>query len=247
MALTVTAAGNFLTPMIISKGKKDGFIPRRKLPTLNPTSIYACQDAAWMDEWCMLIWADEVLSAYLAANPPPEGVQPILFLDLYQCHMMALVMSKVEQMGVHVIYILGGCTGVCQPLNVGINRSFKARCRRLWEEWMTALIDATNKVRDATHQEVSEWTAAVFWDMVGTRILRNSWRKTGFDWFPGLVDPDDVVKGNGGNGEVDDGNDGDDGDENNNYYDWDYLLLRSYDEEDSNEDGDEGGSDEEEA
>ena len=31
----------------------------------------------------MLIWVDEVLGAYLVANPPPEGVQPVLLLDSY--------------------------------------------------------------------------------------------------------------------------------------------------------------------
>ena len=71
--------------MIIFKGKPDEQIARRKLPTLDPTSIYACQDAAWMDERCMLIWVDELFSAYLVANPPPEGVQPILLLDSYRC------------------------------------------------------------------------------------------------------------------------------------------------------------------
>ena len=49
-ALTVTAAGDFLTPMIIFKGKPNGLIARRELPTLDPTSIYACQDQAWMDD-----------------------------------------------------------------------------------------------------------------------------------------------------------------------------------------------------
>ena len=90
-ALTVTAAGDFLTPMIIFKGKPDGLIARRELPTLDPTSIYACQDAAWMDKRCMLIWVDEVFGAYLVANPPPEGVQPVLLIDSYRCHMMASV------------------------------------------------------------------------------------------------------------------------------------------------------------
>ena len=72
-ALTVMAAGDFLMPMIIFKGKPDGQIARRELPTLDPTSIYACQDAAGMDERCMLIWVDEVFSAYLVANPAAGG------------------------------------------------------------------------------------------------------------------------------------------------------------------------------
>jgi hypothetical protein len=189
-ALTVTAAGDFLTPMIVFKGKPDGTIAARELPTLDPTSIYACQEAAWMDERCMIMWVDEIFSPYLAANPPPEGVQPVLLLDSYRCHMMASVVSRIEALGVLVIHIPGGCTGLTQPLDVGINRSFKARCRRRWEEWLINLLDTTDKVRDATREEVSEWVAEVFWEFVdsGSRILRNAWRKTGYDWFPGVDD-----------------------------------------------------------
>ena len=239
-ALTVTAAGDFLTPMIIFKGKPDGLIARRELPTLDPTSIYACQDAAWMDERCMLIWVDEVFGAYLVANQPPEGVQPVLFLDSYRCHMMASVVSRIEAMGVHVIHIAGGCTGLTQPLDVGINRSFKARCRRMWEEWLVDLLDKTNEVRDATREEVSEWAAAVFWELVGSRILRNSWRKTGFDWFPGVVDPDDIVlSGEGGDDGHENGSDGDDGGEDDGYTSDDSLFGKeSEDDEDSEDEGD---------
>jgi hypothetical protein len=49
VALTVTAADDFLMPMIVFKGKPNGIIVDRKLPMLDPTSIYACQEAAWMD------------------------------------------------------------------------------------------------------------------------------------------------------------------------------------------------------
>ncbi len=60
-------------------------------------------------------------------------------------------------------------------------------------EWLVDLLDKTNEVRNATREEVSEWAAAVFWELVGSRILLNSWRKTGFNWFPGVVDQDDIV------------------------------------------------------
>mgnify|MGYP006157638139 FL=1 len=35
--------------------------------------------------------------------------------------MMASVVSRIEAMGVHVIHIAGGCTGMTQPLDLGIN------------------------------------------------------------------------------------------------------------------------------
>ena len=200
-----------------------------------------------MDERAMQQWVNEIFGMYLAANPPPEGVIPVLFLDSYRCHMIASVVSRIEAMGIEVIHIPGGCMGLCQPLDVGVNRSFKARIRRMWEEWLTDLLEQTDKVRDATRKEVSEWMAAVFWEMVGSRVLRNCWRKTGYDWFPGLlIDQDDVVAastgdgddgGDGGDGG--NGNDGGDDDSGNNEdsYAYDELLFDSDEEgEESNDD-----------
>jgi hypothetical protein len=160
--------------------------------------------------------------------------------------MMASVVSRIEALGVHVIHIAGGCTGLTQPLDVGINRSFKARCRRMWEEWLVDLLDATNEVRDATREEVSEWAAAVFWELVGSRILRNSWRKTGFDWFPGVVDPDDIVEGDEGG---DDGHDngrsnGDDSGDDDGYTSSDDSLFDSDDEEGEESEDDKDSDDE---
>ena len=53
-ALTCTAAGKFLSPMMIYKGKTKGHIAMREFQHHDPSSLYACQDAAWMDEVCML-------------------------------------------------------------------------------------------------------------------------------------------------------------------------------------------------
>jgi hypothetical protein len=109
----------------------------------------------------------------------------------------------------------------------------------MWEEWLTDLLDTTNEVRDATREEGSEWAAVVFWKLVGLRILRNSWRKTGFDWFPGVLDPDNIADGGkGGDVGHDDGNDGNDGGEDDGYTS-DDSLFGSNDEE-----GDESGDNE---
>jgi hypothetical protein len=76
---------------------------------------------------------------------------------------------------------------------------------------MMDMIDATNEVRDATRAEVIEWATATYWDMAlrGKRILRNAWRKTDYDWFPGAPD---LGGDDDGNDHDDDNNDDDDGD-----------------------------------
>jgi hypothetical protein len=82
-ALTVTAAGNFLMPMIIFKGKLNGKIAKTEFKKIDPTSVYACQDAAWMDKRCMLMWVEQIFALYLLANPPPPCIQLVILLDAY--------------------------------------------------------------------------------------------------------------------------------------------------------------------
>ncbi len=77
--------------------------------------------------------------------------------------MMALVVSEISELGIEVIHIPGGCTGLCQPLKIGVNKPFKHRIRDLWEEWMTDMLDKEGEIRDATHKEVAEWMAIVYW------------------------------------------------------------------------------------
>ncbi len=217
-AFTITAAGDFLTPIIIYKGKPNGHITTRELPKFNPTSIYACQEATWMDERCMLMWINEILSPYLVANPPPPGIQPIILLNSYRCHMMALVANKIFDSGIKVIHIPGGCTALCQPLDIGVNKPFKQCIRHLWEEWMMVMLDQDGVIRKAMHKEVAEWMASVYWNIVGSKILKNAWRKMGYNWFEGVVDKEDNDHNANGDGDSSsniDGNDNGDGDDNN--------------------------------
>ncbi len=172
--LMCMAADNFLCPMIIYKGKAAGDIAKRELKHHDPTLVYACQGAAWMDEVCMLWWADEILKLYLKYNLPPPGIVPIILLDAYQCHMMASVTNKIAKLGIKIIHIPGGCTGLCQPLDVGINKPFKARVRALWEEWMIKEIDHTGMVYVPTRKDISSWVAQVVWGMDRKNLMRTA-------------------------------------------------------------------------
>ncbi len=83
-----------------------------------------------MDERVMLAWVEEVLAPYVATAP--DDIIPLLILDSYRCHMMASVVCKIQELGVEVKHIPGGCTSLCQPVDVGFNKPFKSCVRKMW-------------------------------------------------------------------------------------------------------------------
>jgi hypothetical protein len=128
-------------------------LKKKNCPNL---TLLACQDAAWMDEGCMMLWVNQILGPYLVVNPPPPDIQPVILLDAYQCHMMALVITKILKLGIKVTHIPGRCTGLCQLLNVSMNKPFKHRVHDLWEEWMTDMLDKEGEICYAIHEKVAE-------------------------------------------------------------------------------------------
>jgi hypothetical protein len=84
-----------------------------------------------MDEEAMIVWVDRVLQPHI--ETAPSGVMPIIFLDSYRCHMMASVTTKIQDLGVEVQHIPGGCTSLCHPVDIGVNKPFKNRLCSKWE------------------------------------------------------------------------------------------------------------------
>jgi hypothetical protein len=83
--------------------------------------------------------------------------------------MMASVTDAIAELGIEIIHIPGGCTGLTQPLDVGINMPFKSRVRVLWEEWMIDEIDRTGLVYAPTREDISGWVAEVVWGLNGKK------------------------------------------------------------------------------
>jgi hypothetical protein len=79
-------------------------------------------------------WIDEVLAPYV--KNVPKGIVPLLLLDQYKCHLMASIVNRIEALGVQVEHIPSGCTGLVQPVDVGIGKPLKNRMRHQWEEFM---------------------------------------------------------------------------------------------------------------
>ena len=182
VAVTIAGDGTLLPAVVVFKGKPGGHIEQREFAKYPPNNQYHCQEAAWMDESVMLAWVDGPLKAYI--EQAPAHIIPLLILDSYRCHMMASVVHRIQEMGVEVIHIPGGCTSLCQPVDVGFNKPFKDRIRWLWMDWMIKEGLNSGTTTAPTRQRVAEWIDEVLTEMASeTTIVKNAWMKTGYEWF----------------------------------------------------------------
>ena len=180
VAVTVTASGRKLPSMFVFKGKKGGRI-QCEFGTYPAGAAYTVQEKAWMDEGVMHDWIERVLKPYV--ETAPAGVQPILFLDSYRCHLMASVVNAAGDLGVQVEHIPGGCTGLCQPVDVGINKPLKSRVRNQWEDWMVDQGDNVAKYNPPSRETVANWVVSALED-IPSNIIQNSWRHEPYSFFP---------------------------------------------------------------
>jgi hypothetical protein len=135
-----------------------------------------------MDEDIMLTWVTDVLQPYV--ENAPENIFPLLILDSYQCHMMASVVKRIEELGVEVRHIPGGCTSLCQPVDVGFNKPFKDRIRRQWLAWMISEGIIHGTTSPPTRRDVAGWVERSMAEMKdNATIISNAWKKSGYEWF----------------------------------------------------------------
>ena len=187
VAVTITGSGLVLPSMVVFKGKPNGRIANTEFGDYPTTHRYRCQDNAWMDERVMIAWVDEILKPYVANAP--EHIIPILILDSYRCHMMGSVVQRIQELGVEVRHIPGGCTSLCQPVDVGFNKPFKDRVRKQWLSWMTAEGIIHGTTNPPSRRDVAGWVDRAMAEMKREeQIIKNAWRKTGYEWFPKEVE-----------------------------------------------------------
>jgi hypothetical protein len=182
VAVTIAADGTLLPSMIVFKGAPKGRIAKFEFASYPTTNHYRCQENAWMDEAVMVAWVDEVLAPYVATAP--EHVVPLLILDSYRCHMMGSIVQRIQELGVEVQHIPGGCTSLCQPVDVGFNKPFKDRVRRAWHNWLLADAVIHGTTRSPTRLDVATWVANTMEEMKREGgIIRNAWKKSEYAWF----------------------------------------------------------------
>jgi DDE superfamily endonuclease. len=162
-------------------GKPGGRI-ERTFNNFPAGAYYTVQENAWMDERLMLQWIEEVLTPW--AQDAPDGIVPFILLDSYRCHMTPAVTRAMDEIGVEYIHIPGGCTGLCQPVDVGINKPLKDRMVRKWEEFLmdNREEEVRGKIRSPSREELAQWIVDSVHNL-DVQLVKNAWLGPGFSYF----------------------------------------------------------------
>ena len=83
------------------------------------------QEKGWVDQRVILWWVKEILI-------PHTEKDSTLLLNSFWVH----ITNGVKKSNVVAAVIHGGCTSKIQPLDVSINKPFKAELRKCWTAYM---------------------------------------------------------------------------------------------------------------
>ena len=129
VVLSAAADGTMLPPMLIFKGMTD----KTKRKT---------QEKSWMDEGLMEVWVEEIWLKYVREVSKQLGFDNyLLTVDAFSAHKMDDVQSKLVENKSDILMIPPGCTSKCQPMDVCINKPFKAILRKCWVTYISKIIE----------------------------------------------------------------------------------------------------------
>ena len=130
VGVTCTLSGKLLTSLLIwpLKGKK-------KFETLTPSniSIEYRPAGSWIDSNVFYQYVRTIIPYF--RDKKPKNMKGILFMDGHECHKKPEIQELLTPYNGKIIFFPPNCTSLIQPLDVGVNRSFKAKYREIWEQF----------------------------------------------------------------------------------------------------------------
>ncbi|CAI7876443.1 unnamed protein product [Closterium sp. NIES-54] len=122
--LACTADRRKLKPWVFFKRKT---LPKGDFPA---DVAVACHENGWMDSPGVVRWLEECVKPFLKPRFGRYAKSSMLVLDSYRGHLTEEVKEKLREMNCVPAIIPSGCTAEVQPLDVCINKSFKASVRQ---------------------------------------------------------------------------------------------------------------------
>ncbi|CAI7799799.1 unnamed protein product [Closterium sp. NIES-54] len=88
--------------------------------------VVSCHENGWMDANDIIQWLEEFVKPFLKPGFGRHARSLMVVLDSYRGHLTEAVKEKFRELNCVPAIIPSGCTAEVQPLDVSINKSFKA-------------------------------------------------------------------------------------------------------------------------
>jgi hypothetical protein len=114
------------------------------------------------------VWAP---SKYVALNH-----RTILVIDSFSAHITDKIKKRLQRLKTHLVVIPAGFTAIFQPLDLGINRSFKVGIRKRWNDWMVHgdhPLTASGNLQKAGYERVAGWVKDTWAELPVEVIVRS--------------------------------------------------------------------------
>ncbi len=139
-------------------------------------------DEAQMHEWVAKVlkpWKDHRDASNPSAEPPPTASH----LGCIPRTSDGFGGKLHPDDGIEVLHIPAGCTYLCQPIDVGINKPIKCGLREKWEQWMVdgeGIID--DQAMEPSWQMIAEWLVEVY-NNIPEETRWKAWKKRDYEWM----------------------------------------------------------------
>jgi hypothetical protein len=107
-----------------------------------------------MNSRLMIEWIERTFVPTLTAR------FKLLVMDSFRGHITQEVKDCFKEHGIYIAVIPGGCTPLLQPLDLTVNRSFKARLRQRWLGWISKNDNPVTRSGNVKRKETMETAAA---------------------------------------------------------------------------------------
>lgn len=172
VVLCCAADGTKLPPVIVSNVK----IQQPRIPYVvseQESRVYQ-QANSHMSGVLTERWVDHICCNY------KPGERKVLMIDSFSGHLTDQVKQACLDNRIDHIQIPAGCTSLCQPLDLTVNRSFKANVRRLWNDMMVDHVQNAPAQRGQIGRDNLKTIVKCVhdaWEAVPTHVVKNGFIK----------------------------------------------------------------------
>ncbi|CAI7872919.1 unnamed protein product [Closterium sp. NIES-53] len=174
--LACTTSGEKLRPWVWFNLKN---LPNCEIPE---GIVCQAQDNGWMDESAVQTWLTKEVLPHLNPQRSQNARRAMLVLDSYRGPITQTVLQAYRTHSITPAVIPAGCTSQIQPLDVSINRCFKAAVRERYARWFMRegihLKTKAGNLRRPPQPVVLQWITEA-WDQVPKKVIIDAFRHCG--------------------------------------------------------------------